>query len=244
MAMPAVAAKLRAARARLRATVVKAGSWVQTHRRKTAAFFRGLPPWLWDSRYFWLTVLGAFIVPVVVLVWWPQENCIRYTGLVLQLAGIGTVWLGIRETRKLFKHPTFWQQARAWFSRRPRYGGRVIAVGALMAASASVAGRMSVSTSPRPDATLEERMAVLERNLAYVRDDLTRFQNKTEEDIRRQEQAIKQEQQERSKDVQELNEKLKGAETGGLHISAMGALWLLAGVIMGTIPDDLARWFG
>ena len=37
---------------------------------------------------------------------------------------------------------------------------------------------------------------------------------------------------------------LKGAETGGLHVSAMGAFWLLAGVTMGTIPDDLARWFG
>ncbi len=100
-----------------------------------------------------------------------------------------------------------------------------------------MSGRASVWSGVGSDATLEQRIEALEKNLVRVRDDLSRLQNKTEEDIRHQKQALTQEQQERERADKEIRDKLRATETGGLHISAMGALWLLAGVIMGTIPD-------
>jgi len=217
---------------------------VRDHTRKTLSYLRAHRAWLWESRFFWLTVLGAVGVPVAVLVWWPYEHIIRYAGLGLQVAGILTVWWGIRETRKLFEHPTFWMQAGEWFRRRPRYGGRVVAGEGSAAAAAGAFGRTTVWSHASSGATLEQRLEVLEKNLQSVRDDLSGFQTKTEEDIRRHDQAIREEQQARDSADQEIRKKLKSTETGGLHISAMGAIWLLVGVIMGTIPAELARWFG
>jgi len=178
------------------------------------------------------------------LIWWPQEDVIRYAGLGLQLAGIGTVWWGIRETRKLFDHPSFLKQVAHWWGERPRYGGRVIAVGMSATAAAVGSARGFAWNVTGSAATLDQRIEALEKNLERVRDDLSGFQKKTEDDVRKQEHAIKQEQQARRRADQEIQEKLKATETGGLHISAMGAVWLLAGVAMGTIPDDLASWFG
>jgi hypothetical protein len=223
--------------------VAKLKSLVRAHARKTIFFLRRTAA-LWESRLFGLTILGSVGVPVVALIEWPYEHIVRYPGLGLQLAGIGTVWWGIRETRKLFEHPSFWTQAGAWFHRRPRYGGRVVGLAGSGAAAATASARLSVWRGARRDATLEQRIEALEHNLIQVRDDAIWFQNKTENDIRRQDQAIKEEQQTRDSADQEIRQKLKAAETGGLHISAMGAMWLLVGVTMSTIPAELARCFG
>jgi hypothetical protein len=159
--------------------------------------------------------LVALGVPFAVLLWWPHEHIIRYAGLGLQLAGIGSIWWEIRETRKLFEHPTFWMQAREWFRRRPKYGGRVIAAGGSVAAAATVSARATVWSHAGADATLEKRVETLEKNLRRVRDDLSSFEKKTEDGILRQYQAIKQEQQARHRSDQELREKMKTTETGG-----------------------------
>jgi len=210
------------------------------HMRKTISWLRRLSAWLlWEIRFFWVTIL-VLGVAVVVVVWWPRENIIRYAGLGLQLMGILTVWWGIRETRKLFDHPTFWMQARRWFGRFPKYGGRVIGLVGSAVATVNASARASVWKGAGASATLEKRVGVLEENLTRVRDDLAGFRKITEDDIRKQDKAIKHEEQARHTAVHEISEKLKVTETGGLHISAMGALWLLAGVTMGTIPTEIA----
>jgi hypothetical protein len=242
--MEALRARLRNIFAMLLAATARLDSAVRDHTRKTISYLRDNRVWLWESRFFWLTVMGAAGFPAAVLAWWPYEQVIRSAGLGLQLAGIGTVWWGIQETRNLFDHPTFLMQARAWLRRRPKYGGRSVAVGLSTGAVAISSGRAAVWSHASADATLEQRIGMLEKNLLRVRDDLGGFQTKTEEDIRRQEQAMKQEQQARESADQEIREKLKATETGGLYISAMGALWLLVGVTMGTIPAELSGVFG
>jgi hypothetical protein len=61
--------------------------------------------------------------------------------------------------------------------------------------------------------------------------------------FRKQTDALKQEQQIRSDEDQHIRAKMELTNTGGLHISAMGALWLAIGVIMSSIPSELAVWF-
>jgi hypothetical protein len=122
-------------------------------------------------------------------------------------------------------------------------GGRVVGVAAGVLAEADAFGRASVWHSAG-SATLEQRIQTLERNLTNIRDDLREFQNRTEADIRRQAESLKQEQQARESADQAIREKVRATETGGLHISAMGAIWLLVGLTMSTIAVELARWFG
>jgi hypothetical protein len=92
-----------------------------------------------------------------------------------------------------------------------------------------------------PDASLEQRLEAVETNLKRTRDDLSRSQQEADENFRKHDAALEQEKDARAVADREIREKLQTAETGGLHVSAMGALWLLAGVIMATIPGELAR---
>ena len=52
--------------------------------------------------------------------------------------------------------------------------------------------------------------------------------------FRTQSKALEEEKQNRSREDQLLNAKLEATETGGLHISAMSALWLFIGVSLNT----------
>jgi len=53
---------------------------------------------------------------------------------------------------------------------------------------------------------------------------------------------LKQEERNRAREDQSIREKLEATETGGLHISVMGALWLFVGVTLSTGASEIARW--
>lgn len=74
-----------------------------------------------------------------------------------------------------------------------------------------------------------------------VKDQLTGLEKETEKNLKRQTDALEQEKQARAKADEEIREKLKTAQTSGLHIAWRGVVWLVAGVIMSTIPGELAR---
>jgi hypothetical protein len=183
-------------------------------------------------------------LPVTASFWWPDENMIRRAGLVLQVLGICTVVWGIGKTRKLFGHPSFWRQARQrfhqWLHDRPKY--RRNAVVGVATGSLAVAGaraRASVWSNAGPDATPEQRMDALEKNLKRIMDNLAEFQENTFNEFAKRDDAIKQEQQTRAASDHDVRELLTVTETGGLNISMVGAILLLLGVAMSTIPAEL-----
>ena len=101
--------------------------------------------------------------------------------------------------------------------------------------------RLDLWRNPGTDATIEERVKVLEDNLQDVNQRLCSIQSEIDQRFHIKDVNLKHEQDTRSKADQEIREKLEATETGGLHISAMGVLWLSVGVIMGTIPTELSR---
>jgi hypothetical protein len=52
--------------------------------------------------------------------------------------------------------------------------------------------------------------------------------------------AIKREEQLRQFEDLAIRETLEATETGGVHISAIGALWLLVGVALSTAAPEIA----
>jgi hypothetical protein len=212
---------------------------VRTHAQKTSSWIKAIKYWLWESRFFWL----AFVVvaaPIVASFCWPHEYFLRYAGLFLQFLGILTVAWGIWKTRELFGHPSFLMRIREWLRRFPPYGGRTMTASARAVVTGAASARASVRRGIPPNATLEQRIEVLERNLQLVDDELSQTQKEVEEGLRKRSDAIEREAKIRAQSDQELRERLTATATGGLDISAMGALWLLVGVIMSTIPAELA----
>lgn len=52
---------------------------------------------------------------------------------------------------------------------------------------------------------------------------------------------LKREERTRAQEDQAIREKLEATETGGLHISAMGVLWLFIGVTLSTAATEIAK---
>lgn len=214
----------------------------RTRTARLVPWTRALGRWLWEARLAWLavaTLLGAALA----VGGNPTEARILLTGLVLQILGIGTVAWGIRTTRRLFGRPGMVALVRTWLANFPRYGGRTIAVGATMTATSSVRGRAFVTTTAA-DESVEARLDALEKNMGHVNDRINGIQAEIDQKADEHRRAFEEERQARSKEAGELRERLEATETGGLHVSAVGAVWLTVGVALSTAAPELARWLG
>jgi hypothetical protein len=217
---------------------------LRTQARQLHRWLRALLSWLSEARHFWLAAVVLVVAILLVARNGVTEPQIRITGLVLQVLGIGTVAWGIRETRVLFGRPDIFTLSREWIRRFPVYGGRVVTgSGNTTAPAATMQGRGYVSAVAGPNATVEARLEAFERNMKYMNDRTDAIQAEMEQNARAQRQALVQEQQTRAKKDQELSAKLDATEIGGLHISAIGALWLFVGVTMSTAAPELVKWF-
>ncbi len=170
------------------------------------------------------------------------EQEVRFTGLLLQILGIGTVAWGIRETRALFGRPTLFAQFRAWLRRFPVYGGRVVSASAsITMPRISVNARGHAGASAGPDASADARIEALEKNVRLLNERIDHTQNEMDQKFRSHADFLKQEERTRALHDQAIREKLEATETGGLHISAMGVLWLFIGVTLSTAATEIAK---
>ena len=212
--------------------------------RKLLAWLKSILRWLGEWRLFCLGFLVVAAPAVFIVFVGAGEAAFRYTGMGLQLLGIGTVAWGIHTTRKEFGHPSIFAAWRKRLDRFPPFGGRVVTGSAHITLSTMTAsGRGYSSEVAGANPTIDARVQALEENLKLVNDRVSQTQNEMDQEFRKQCDALKQEQQVRSDEDQHIRAKMESTETGGLHISAMGALWLSIGVIMSAIPSELAVWF-
>ncbi len=84
--------------------------------KKLIQWLKRVVVWLAEPRVAWLTlvVIGLSIAFVTHL--GVTEREIRFTGLILQCLGIGTVAWGIRQTQKLFGWPGLFPLLRDWLA--------------------------------------------------------------------------------------------------------------------------------
>jgi hypothetical protein len=170
------------------------------------------------------------------------EPQIRLVGLLLQLFGIGTVAWGIYETRKLFSQAKLVDQLRGWLRRFPVYGGRVVSANlSITVPGASLEGRGYVSEVVGTGVPLEARVQSLENNMRLTNTRIDQTQNEMDRRFRSQADLLKLEEQARAQHDEVLGTTLRASGTGGLYISAMGALWLFVGVTLSTAAPEIAK---
>ena len=73
-----------------------------------------------------------------------------------------------------------------------------------------------------------------------MKDRLDEFRQETEKNLGHQSEVINQERQTRTNENKNILDKLKIAQTEDLHVSAMGLVWLVFGLIMSTASIELA----
>jgi hypothetical protein len=209
-----------------------------------ASRLKAVWPWLVEARHASLAAAVICVALVISLRPHTTEPVIRLTGLVLQLLGIGTVIWGISETRALFGHGSLRSKARAWLGRFPLLRRNIVFAAGNLELSAFVAkGRAHVTHGPGANPTIETRLEALEKNVTSIHERISQTQKEMDEELSKTADALKREEQSRQAEDRAIREKLEATGTGGVHISAIGALWLFVGVILSTAATELAQLF-
>ncbi|MCR7873623.1 hypothetical protein ACM73L_33230 [Pseudomonas aeruginosa] len=208
--------------------------------KKILLWIKAIWIWIKKANHLWRAVsVTALAIAYTFLN--SDEASIRITGLVLQILGIATVAWGIKETRELFGQPSLLQAGIRWLKSFPPYGGRVITGSGHASISMSGGGRGYSWTHIDPNSSIDNRLAAIEKNLSLIHERISLTENNFEQKTRIITETIKTEKAIREQELEEAHTKIEAASTGGLHISATGALWLLIGVIMSTAPNELIR---
>ena len=199
--------------------------------------------WLTKPQNVWLALSVVMLALVLSLRSGITEPTIRLVGLVLQLLGICTVVWGISETRALFGHPSLSRKVKAWLGEFPlRRRSIIISAGAGSMGISSASGRGHATHGPGPNPTTESRLDALEKNITGLHDRISGTEREMDADFRKAADALKVESNARSAEDQAIRDKLEATGTGGVHISAIGAIWLFVGVVLSTASVEVAKW--
>jgi hypothetical protein len=205
---------------------------------------RALAHWLVEAWRVWVPALVVALVFIVVsqLPLSLAVPVLRYCGLAFQLLGILTVVSGLRDKRRLFNRPSLLDNVRRWIKRRPRWGVKpqTILVAGTGSISLSLSGKLSVWRGSPPDASVEARLDALEANLATLRTEQAETAKELQEATRKTNEAVDTERRARESAVTALRVQLEGLGAGGLHVEMMGVFWLVLGVVLATVPGEIA----
>jgi hypothetical protein len=195
--------------------------------------------WIAKPRLFWsalTVVVGAPWLGFVI----ETEEGFRLIGLGLQLIGILTVAYNLRGTRRQFDRPSVLTRVVQWWRERPKFRYPPI-IGSMSATLAppTMKARAYVWDDSKPDATVDQRVSTLERNLNRTRDWLIHIENSIDENKKSTEISIKQEQITRAEADSSIEKKLEQSQIEGLHISLFGIVCLIIGSIMGAASVEL-----
>lgn len=203
--------------------------------------------WIARPRKAWLCVAVILVALLVTRFATARpDDHLRYAGLVLQLVGVGTVAYLLRDKRVTFARKSLLSALREWAAARPRFRPRTVTLQVSGAAHAHATShaRLSVWRNVPRAAAMEERFAALEANLAELRTEhsetssrLSRAQSRLSEDLTA-------ERRERENADRASSEKLEKLGAAGLHIEAIGLIWLVTGIVLATIPAELAKLVG
>lgn len=199
--------------------------------------------WLWFAEAkFVVLALGISVAALLVsLRPGTPEPTVRLTGLVLQILGICTVLWSVSETRALFAHPPVLRKLIDWLGRFPLVRrSRAIAVGASTVAAVGAKASGHITHGPGRNPTIESRLDALEKNMGAIHGRITGLQRDTDTEIGNLRQSVKQEAETRANEHEELRDKIEATGTGSIHISVIGVVWLLVGVILSTAAPEIA----
>ena len=197
--------------------------------------------WLfYEPRHLWLCTFVCLAAIATIVLREVTEPTIRIVGLALQVCGIVTVVWGIIATRQFFGMKSPQKTIVDWLWRCPLFGKSTIgAVGAALSASGVTSTHGYASLSINPSAELEQRVSVLEQSIPMMQDRISGLQVELTHASQSLKDQLKSEQQDRLALAERFDGRLKSYGTGGLHISAIGAVWLLLGAVLSTASAEL-----
>lgn len=204
-------------------------------------WLRAVSTWLSEARYAWLALSAVAVTAFAICAAGNTEQAIRLGGMALQLLGVGTVAWGISETRASFGHTPLLVVALSWLRHFPHCGPRVVTASSnVTMAPMTGCAYGSVSPAASSDQSIEGRLASLEQQQADLRTTISNLHVALDQEIRKTANQIAEESKIRDMAITGVRKRLETTATGGIHITAVGAVWLFVGVILGSASPELA----
>jgi hypothetical protein len=199
-----------------------------------------------DASPFFVFVAGLVVAGLIG--WWGTRggslaDAIRYSGTALTAFGVLQVAYGLDQTRSAFGKPTLTASAIAWGTRvlssiRPR----AQAIGAGTITLAPVVLGASVRVEPKAELrTLEDRVALLEKEIRNLRTEMTAEDDALRKDITSARRSFEEESARNRGQVAELGKRLEDLAVGGLVLGWIGLWWLLLGTVGVNLSAELAQ---
>jgi len=162
---------------------------------------------------------------------------------MLQLLGLGVVALGIRSIRKTFALPSLLESLSQQFKRLFQPARRTVTSELTIAwenEELDAFAQLRVS----PDAPIADRVTALENNLAAVLDRLRKHHDRRSKEFALLKADVSAKRAETRADLDHLRNQLEAVTVGGLHLETVGLVWLIVGLILGTLSAEIARLAG
>ena len=171
------------------------------------------------------------------------EDRIRYCGLALQLLGVATVVALLQDKRRTFNRQSLFKQLTQWLAARPRFRptGHTISLSGVFTSSATGSATLSVWRHAAPSAPIEDRVAALEGNIETLKQDIESATKRSIESAGRLATELNTERQAREATDAAIRSQIEKFAAGGLHIEAAGLVWLILGIVLATVPAELAN---
>jgi hypothetical protein len=165
---------------------------------------------------------------------------------LLQLAGIIVVAWGMADLRREVGLPTLWTEIRqdvvSAFNRiRGKRTGRVVIAGA--AAIGAVGARAYATVGLAPNATTEQKLDHLQRQIDGLLDATRNLENRVDEEKRERVAALKAATGEAEQRDTELWNRVRNIATGGIRLESVGLIWLTAGTLLAGFGRPLSYLF-
>ena len=173
------------------------------------------------------------------------EAFFRYSGMLLQFAGIATVFFDLRAAIKDLDGRTFWSGLREFAAemrlafRGPRTESRTVHLTGVSATTG--VGSFGVQVELR--GSIDDRLTNLESRTRVLEDGLTAARERHDASIAQLKEFVSTEHQAREAGDQQLQERLKGAVLGKVRLKLGGFAYLSLGVVFASVPTELAAFF-
>lgn len=218
-----------------------------TFLRDVGRFIAANCRWLLSMWRLWGTVAVVLLVGATcALLPGKPDDQIRYCGLILQLLGVSTVVALLQDKTRTMGRLGLLAHIQGKWVARPRFRPKthIICVGGTASSTALGSAHVSAWGRASDSASDQERIAILEANTESLRDDIAWHAKQAEQTSQRLSTELDEERKARGQSVSAVESKLDKLGAGGLHIEAAGLFWLLLGIVLATIPTEVATLLG
>lgn len=199
---------------------------------------------LWTKKWYRFLIGTVAVVCVITagFYWLPLSEGLRYIGLFLQLAGVYQVSVGLRDTRRLFGMPKLSTEASELLGRLIKVfkleGDNVCGTVDRVAVASYRAG--AGHSGRNATVTIDERVDKLEKLFVDLENKLDSLESRMRDDLLTR---LDEERSKRTKEIARIEKLQREFSVGGISLEVVGVGCLAIGIILATIPGEIASLF-